>query len=259
MKGFPTRAVGPKNDIANPPVSERFRNVLARNLLFRGLPASIIDRLASVAMRRTYTKGERVFSQGDEGDSLLGVISGRIRIGAVGATGKEVFLNIMEPGDSFGEIAVVDGLPRTAGATAMEPTVLIAVGRREFLEVLREEPELAIHLLGLFCERIRWASDLYEDSAFLAAPARLAKKLLSLAMLHGKRTDEGVELAISQSELARFLGISRQIVNQNLQEWKAKGWLSVARARLLIIDASSLKNVAAGDVSEEIEQTPPGR
>jgi len=177
----------------------------------------------------------------------------------VGAAGQEVFLNIMEPGDSFGEIAVVDGLPRTAGATAIEPTVLIAVGRREFLDILREEPELAIHLLALFCERIRWASDLYEDSAFLAAPARLAKKLLSLAMLHGKRTDQGVELAISQSELARFLGISRQIVNQKLQEWKSKGWLTVARARLLIIDTTSLKDVAAGDVSEEIAQTPPDR
>jgi len=238
-------------------VNTDLHKVFGHNLLFRGLPARIVDRVASVAVRHVYEKGERVFSQGDDGDSLFSVISGRVRIEAVGAAGQEVFLNIMEPGDSFGEIAVVDGLPRTAGATAMEPTVLIAVGRREFLEVLRDESELAIHLLGLFCERIRWTSDLYEDSAFLAAPARLAKRLLSLAMLHGRRTDEGVELAISQSELARFLGISRQIVNHNLQDWKAEGWVSVARARVLIIDASSLKDVAAGGIFGEVTKTPP--
>ena len=92
--------------------------VLQRNYLFRGLSEPALDRLAALAMRRTYEKGAVVFAQGDDGDALYGVASGRVRISACGSGGQEVFLNIMEPGDTFGEIAVMDGLTRTAAATA---------------------------------------------------------------------------------------------------------------------------------------------
>lgn len=225
---------------------QSLRPVLARSYLFRGLPERIVGRLASVAVRRRYSKGERVFSQGDEGDALYSIVSGRVRIGAVGATGQEVFLNIMEPDDSFGEIAVIDGLRRTAGAVAMEPTELIAIRRSDLLDALRDEPEFSLHLLRLFCQRMRWASDMVEESALLSPQARLAKRLLSLAQTHGKLSNRGIEFRISQSELAKFLGLSRQNVNEKLQIWKAEGWVSVSRSRLLITDIDALKAVAAG-------------
>jgi len=220
------------------------RDALADNQLFRGLPDRIIDRLFAVAVRRTYLKGERIFSQGDEGDALYCVVSGRVRIVAVGGTSQEVFLNIIEPHESFGEIAVIDGLPRTATAVAIEPVKLIALGRNDLIEVLGAEPELALHLLRLFCQRMRWASDLVEESAFLSPPARLAKRLLSLAMLHGKATEDGIALSISQIELAKFLGASRQYVNEKLQAWKTRGWVSLARRSLLIVDPAALKRIA---------------
>jgi len=222
----------------------RTRTILARNLLFRGLPERVLERLAAVAVSRHYGKNERIFSQGDPGDALYGIVSGRVRIGAVSPSGQEVFLNIMEPNESFGEIAVIDGLTRTAGAVAMEPTELTSIRRQDLLQVLRAEPDLAIHLLSLFCERIRWASDLVEEAALLLPSARLAKRLLSLAMSHGKKTDEGIEFRISQSELAKFLGMSRQNVNEKLQVWKINGWISLARARLLIVNPAALKQVA---------------
>ena len=186
-------------------------------------------------------KGERVFAQGDEGDALYAVESGRVRIGAMGANGQEVFLNIMEPDESFGEIAVIDGLPRTAGAIATEPAKLILIRRTDLLTMLRKEPELALHMLRLFCDRMRWTSDIVAESAFLAPPARLAKRLLSLAMVHGKRTPQGMEFKISQLDLAKFLGLSRQNVNERLQVWKANGWISTSRGRLVILDPESLK------------------
>ena len=229
------------------------RAVLSRSQLFRGLPARIIEDLAKVAINRAYRKNERIFAQGDQGDALFCVASGRVRIETVGDTGQEVFLNIMEPGDSFGEIAVIDGLPRTAGAMAMEATTLVSILRFDLLRELKREPELALHLLRLFCQRIRWTSDLVEESAFLAPPARLAKRLLSLATLHGVRASTGIELKISQSELAKFLGVSRQLVNEKLQVWKALGWISVSRGRLLIEDVESLKALAAGDTQSEGE------
>lgn len=217
--------------------------VLKWNFLFRDLPDELIDRIAALAVRRTYKKGTVIFSQGDPGDALYGVVSGRVRIGAAGPDGREVFLNIMEPGDTFGEIAVIDGLHRTAGAIALEAVTLIIVRRTAFLGILEREPTLAMHLLRLFCQRLRWTSELVEESAFLVGSARLAKRLLILAALHGKPTEEGMELALSQSELAHFLGISRQFVNQSLQEWRTKEWVSLARARIIIKDAEALGRV----------------
>ena len=164
------------------------RTVLERNYLFQDLPTETIDSIAALASRRSFGKNKIIFSQGDPGDALYGVASGRVRISACGPDGREVFLNIMEPGDAFGEIAVVDGRPRTAGAVAIEPTTLIVIRRADFLAALERSPDLAMHLLQLFCQRLRWTSDLVEESAFLVGPARLAKRLLVLAALHGTGT-----------------------------------------------------------------------
>jgi CRP-like cAMP-binding protein len=152
----------------------------------------------------------------------------------------------MEPGDTFGEIAVMDGLPRTAGATAVEQTALIVIKRADFLQLLEREPRLGIHLLKLLCERLRWTSELVEESAFLAGPARLAKRLLILASLHGRAAGIGqLELRISQAELARFLGISRQIVNQHLSEWRRHGWVELGRSQIVIRNAAALRRMIA--------------
>jgi CRP-like cAMP-binding protein len=218
--------------------------VLQRNYLFRGLPDAALERVAALATRRIYPKGAVIFAQGDEGDALFGVAAGRVRISASGAGGQEVFLNIMEPGDTFGEIAVMDGLPRTAGATALDRTTVILVKRPDFLQLLEREPRLAIHLLKLLCERLRWTSELVEESAFLAGPARLAKRLMILASLHGRSTSIGcLELSISQAELARFLGISRQIVNQHLSEWRRNGWVDLGRSQIVIRNAEALRRM----------------
>jgi CRP-like cAMP-binding protein len=225
---------------SEPLADETARRILRRNLLFRNLRHDLIDRIASVATRRSYNKGAVIFAQGDEGDALFGVASGRVRISTMGPDGREVFLNIMEPGDAFGEIAVIDGLPRTAGAVALDAAVLVTIARQDFLAILRSEPDVAMHLLELFCQRLRWTSDLVEESSFLVGPARLAKRLLVLAALHGRPVGKHMELALSQSELAQFLGISRQFVNQNLQAWRSKGWISLGRSRIVIKDAEAL-------------------
>ncbi|HEX7081239.1 MAG TPA: Crp/Fnr family transcriptional regulator [Gammaproteobacteria bacterium] len=222
--------------------------VLQRNYMFRGLPDRTLDRLAALASRKVYQKGAVIFSQGDEGDALYGVASGRVRISASGAGGREVFLNIMEPGDTFGEIAVMDGLPRTAGATALERTTLVVLKRVDFLSLLERDPQLAIHLLKLLCERLRWTSELVEESAFLSGPARLAKRLLTLAQLHGRpaggESKDALEMRISQADLAHFLGISRQIVNQHLGEWAKAGWVALGRGRIVIANPAALRELS---------------
>jgi len=220
------------------------KTVIERNRLFRGLAAETIERIAALATRRTHEEGAVVFMRGDPGDSLCGVVSGRVRISASRAGGREVFLNIMGPGDAFGEIGLLDGKPRTASATALARTELIILRRDRFLDLLASEPTLAMHLIQLLCERVRWTAQLTEDSALLGVPARIAKRLLSLARLNGSEPANGAKLMISQEELAQFLGLSRQVINQHLQAWKQEGWVTSGRGSITLADTRSLENLA---------------
>jgi CRP/FNR family cyclic AMP-dependent transcriptional regulator len=213
--------------------------------LFRGLPPATLERMAALATQRGYRRGEIVFSAGDAGDVLFGVVSGRIRISTGNADGREVFLNIMVPGDTFGEIALLDGGTRTATATAIEAAELVSIRRDAIFELLGREPKAALELLRLCGERLRWTSGLLQDAVFLDAPARLAKRLLSLGELHGEDFDGGRVVRISQEELASFLGVSRQAVNEQLQDWKAKGWVTLGRGTVTVRDAAALRDVSA--------------
>lgn len=219
------------------------KTLIERNSLFRGLADATLERVVQLATRRTYDEGGTVFLRGDPGDSLFGVMTGRVRISASRAGGKEVFLNIMEPGDAFGEIALLDGSPRTATATAMTRSELMVLRREPFFDLLRTEPQLAAHLIQLLCKRVRWTAELMEDSALLGPPARLAKRLLTLASVHGRASAEGSKLTLSQEELAQFLGLSRQMVNQHLQTWRAKGWIALGRGSVTLVDARALQKL----------------
>jgi CRP/FNR family cyclic AMP-dependent transcriptional regulator len=232
------------------------QTILERTRLFRGLPAATIQQISGLSFRRSYSHGAIVFSQADPGDALYGVITGKIRISASSPDGREMFLNIMEPGDTFGEIALLDGRHRTATASATAPSELIIITRDHFLELLEREPTLVSHVIQLLCQRIRWTSGLAEESALLSVPARLARRLVSLGKLHGRETSNGVELTISQEEVARFLGLSRQAVNQYLQNWKERGWLTLGRGKIIIADEHALRDVVAAHSPLDEKFTP---
>ncbi len=223
------------------------RMMLQRSPLFRGLAPESFERIAALATQRGYRRGELVFSHGDPGDALFAVVTGRIRISAGSAAGREIFLNIMEPGDTFGEIALLDGGPRTATATAIAAAELVSVRRGPLFELLEREPKVALELLRLAGERLRWTSGLLEDAALLDAPARLAKRLLSLGEMHGEDGPDGRRIKISQEELASFLGVSRQSVNEQLQEWKAKNWVGLGRGTVTVRDAAALRSAISAD------------
>jgi CRP/FNR family cyclic AMP-dependent transcriptional regulator len=217
------------------------RTVIERDSLFRGLPKATLERIAALAVRRVCEDGRVIFLQGDPGDSLCGVVSGRVRISTSRPGGKEIFLNVIGPGDTFGEIALLDGLTRTATATAIGRTELTIIPRGAFLVLLRAEPQLALHVIQLLCKRVRWTAELMQDSALLSVAPRLAKRLLSLARQQGRDTPAGTALALSQEELAQFLGLSRQVVNQYLQSWKSQGWVRLGRGNLVICQRHPLQ------------------
>lgn len=219
--------------------------VLERNSLFRGLQPAMLEQIARLCVRRAYTQNAVIFSQADAGDALFGVLTGRVRISTGSAGGREVFLNIMEPGESFGEIALLDGEPRTASATAMCSSELFMITRAQFLPLLAHNALLTDHLLRLLCGRLRWVCEFAEESALLSVPARLARRLLSLGKLHGHGNGKAIELRVSQDEMAHFLGLSRQIVNQHLQEWKEQRWVELGRGKILIREPRALEDLAS--------------
>lgn len=212
--------------------------------LFRGLPPAVLERITGLAVQRSYRSGAIVFSRGDTGDALYAVVTGTIRISTGSAEGREISLNIMEPGDTFGEIALLDGGTRTATATATVASELVSIRRDHFIGLVEREPKVALELLRLCGERLRWTSGLVEDAALLDASARLAKRLLSLGQLHGQRSTAGLTLRISQEDLATFLGVSRQVVNQYLQGWKTNGWVQLGRGSVTVRDEGAITNVA---------------
>ena len=229
-------------------LDERER-LLRGSYIFRNLAPELAHRLAQLCHIRTLPEGAILFQQGDEGDALYAVVSGLIRIAIAGEGGKELTLGLMEPGDVFGEIALLDGLTRTAGAQAAENSVLLVVQRAHFLQMLEAESGFARHIIELLCERLRINTDRITEYAFLNLHARLARKIESLAIAHGQHGDDGVRIALqlSQSELAQMLGVTREAVNKQLKSWSQAGVLRVERGAITVCDMRALAAAGRGE------------
>jgi CRP/FNR family cyclic AMP-dependent transcriptional regulator len=224
-----------------------FVAALSKHELFAHLDAAALDNLAGKLRRTRVARGQVLFQKGDEGDSLIWVKSGRIKIGLTVEDGRESILNVIQPGELFGEIALLDGGPRTADATALETTELLLLPRVEFARFLAENPALALPMMAVLCERVRRTTALVEDAFFLDVPHRLARRLVWLAQRAsrgGEATDGPIEVKISQEELAYAAGTSRESVNRELRAWQSSGWLSLGYGRVEIHDLAALEDFA---------------
>ncbi len=208
--------------------------LLKANPFFAGLGDEAIDAIAVLCVSKRLEAGETLFLKGDPGDALYAVRRGQIRIATGISSGRRLTLNLLGPGDVFGEVALLDGRPRTADAVAVEPTELYTVLRRDFFRFLEQRPSVAIRIVELLCERIRWMSSQMEERALLPLEARLAHRLVALS------ADYGRELHVSQEELAVFVGASRESVNRQLQSWRRMGWIELGRNCIRVLHPSRL-------------------
>lgn len=218
--------------------------VLRSSPIFRGIAEELLAEVAALCRNRMYRRGAAVFEEGAPGTKLYGVISGRLLITTTSEKGLELNLNVAEPGEIVGEIAFLDGGPRTATGRAAEASTCFEIDRGAFFKLLERSPQLSAHLLQLVCKRVRWMTKLAADSAFLSVPERLAVRLRELAKpvsdALGTHDANAVEVKISQAELAQFLGISRQVVNGYLRAWERAGHLELARGSIKIKDLAAL-------------------
>src|SRR5581483_7068920 len=129
--------------------------LLRNHLLFRDLPPPIIDRIGSYMKIRKVARGTTIFNKGDPGTGLVGVLSGTIKISVASADGRDIVLNIIQQGEIFGEIALLDGHPRTADATAMTDCELMVIERRDFIQFLRGQPDMTLKFIEILCSRLR--------------------------------------------------------------------------------------------------------
>lgn len=228
----------------------RLRDALADSDVFGSLTDEEIDRLIGYGNPIRYPKGRAIFQKGDPGDSLMIVLSGRVKISNISAEGKEAVLNFIEPGQSFGELALFDGKPRSADATAIEPSELFVLRRADVLAFIERHPEVAFRAIGVLCERVRRTSELLEDSMTLSMPTRLARGLLRLAKLYGRPGPDGlrIELKLSQRELGGYIGLARENINRQLMLWRQDGLLAVEEGRIVILDLKALQRIAESGI-----------
>jgi CRP/FNR family transcriptional regulator, cyclic AMP receptor protein len=211
------------------------RDILARYPMFSTLNPAEIERLAAYARLEHFSRGTMIFSKGDAGSALMAVVSGRVKICVPSADGKEIVFNLVNAGEVFGEIALLDGRPRTAHAIAMNDSEILVLDRREFVPFLRNNPDVALTLLAVLCARVRRTSEQVEDVLFLDLATRLAKLLLSLAEQTGSP-----RLRVTQKELGQMIGLSRESINKQLQVWAARGWLRIEKGGLVLVDPGAL-------------------
>lgn len=225
---------------------DRIAAVLSETALFRDLDEEARRALAPQIVPRSYRKGDLIFSQGDRGESLYIVAEGLVKLSLVSSEGAEMVLAALRPPSVFGELALLDGGPRTATARALQATTLLALTRPSFVRLVTDNPRLAEALhcsLGAIIRRtLQQASDL----VFLDLPGRVAKLLLILAEEQGHTVDDGVrlDLDLTQSTLAGLVGGSRPSVNQSLRAFQERGLVELRGREVLIRDLERLRRRA---------------
>jgi CRP/FNR family cyclic AMP-dependent transcriptional regulator len=222
--------------------------ILAGHFLLKHLSRDHLRELAATTFLDNFPRGGVIFQKGDPGDSMMAVVRGKVKICAHSIDGKELVLNIIKQGGLLGEIALLDGEPRSADAVALEETDVLVLERAKFLPFLEQHFDVTTKLIALLCERLRQTSERLEDTMFLEAPSRLARTLLRLGGTFGKSSGQGSEMRLdiklSQQQLGNLIGISRESVNKFINEWERDGLIAMESGIITLRDRDALEEIA---------------
>src|SRR5581483_1256619 len=211
--------------------------------LFFNVPPEIEAKLESAARRRAYKRGETVLRKGDPADSLCLIVRGQVKL-LLSADGRdELLISVLGEGEYFGEVSLLDGGAWPVSAIAMEPTEVYVLDRKTVLEAVAACPELAEELLGTLTDRLRNTYEFIQDAIFLDVAGRLAKKILDLARDYGRDTPEGciIDMDLTQQDLARMVGVTRESVNKHLGSFRARGMIETQDRRIVVLRPEDLQ------------------
>ena len=227
------------------PTYEEKRQIFERHFLLGKLSGDEIDTLLHYARVERYPAGSEVFAKGSPGSSMMAVLRGTLKMCSVSAEGKEVVFNLMNPGDCFGEIALLDGEARSTDAVAMNDCELLVLHRRDFMPILEKRADICLILLKVLCQRLRQTTEQVEDVLFRHLESRIAKALLHLVESASLHSVQGlsVDLHLSQRELGNIAGCSRESVNKTLQAWHRAGFIDLSKGSIAIRDLAAIQRL----------------
>lgn len=245
VKTPPAKTPPAKTPPADP---NRIASKLSRNQFFSALTAEENAALVTMGVVEAFPAKATIFRKGDLGDKLYAVLSGQVEISVTSRNGKTTTLNILNVDAVLGEIAFLDGKERTADAHAVGRVELFRVDRRDFIAFIGNRPELALRMMKVLCDRLRWVSESMEDMLFLDVPRRLAKRLLQLAEQYGRPHPGGgvrITQPLSQEDLGALVGgVTREMINKTLTSLKKREIITSAKGSIVILDMDALRSLA---------------
>lgn len=216
------------------------RRLLGDCFLFQGLGAEERGALVTRAHIRRFAAGETIFHMGSPGSSMMAVLSGEVRISISSPEGKELLLAILQPGEVFGEIALLDGKERSADARAHTACSLAILERRNVLAFFERHPHVWPRIVEVLCDRFRENTQHVAEVALMHLPGRLAKALLRMDA--DPRSRSG---GLSQRELGNMVGAARETVNKCLNEWQRRGIIRIEDNAVAILDRAALEQLSS--------------
>jgi CRP/FNR family transcriptional regulator, cyclic AMP receptor protein len=225
-------------------------SVLRQHSIFRDLDGEAFEQLCRYARPAAFRRGATILSKGDPGNSLIAVISGTVKISISSADGRNAILNLIGPGEIFGEVAVLDGLARTADAIANSNCEIFVIDRREFLPFVKSQPGLAMKFIELLCARLRWTSDQVEEVILQDLPGRLASALIRLTERYEAKQDSRT-ITVTQQEISEMVGMSRESINKQLRAWAAHNWVRLEHGAIVVLDIKPLQDIAGSGAGDD--------
>ena len=217
------------------------------SLILSALPPAERERLLNGGHSQHYHKGAIIFSRGDEGDWALLIEEGLVEISVMSLNGRKSVLNHMEQGEILGEIALLDGQPRSAEAVAVSDVRGTVVRRGAVIEALKRNNEACFSIIETLCARARNASEMFELQSLTSGNARLARCLLRIAKKWGKTSDDGsihIEQVFSQGDLGELAGMARENVNRHLQAWSQEELIRFVKGDITLLEPGVLEEYA---------------
>jgi CRP/FNR family transcriptional regulator, cyclic AMP receptor protein len=223
--------------VTNASPAGRGRKLLEKCALFGSLDEKARREIAAYAMPRSFAAGDSICRLGDHGDSMMAVIVGTVRISRSTRRGNEIILADLGSGELFGEIALLDGKPRSASVVALTNCELMFLERRSVIPFLERNPAARMKLMEMLCARIRRSDERMSDIAFFNLPIRLAKALLN----YQPEVRVGMKISLSQSELAEMVGGTREKVNRCLRDWQRQGIIELKNRWTIVRKPEALR------------------
>jgi len=221
---------------------ENILNIIAAIPLFNGLPDDQISAIREIAVEKQFSKGQTIFSEGDQTKGFFVVVDGRVKIYKVSSEGKEQILHIFETGQSFGEVTVFTGQQLPANAQTLAKTRLLLFPRRVFIDLISANPSLALNLLAIMSKKLRQFAAQIENLSLKEIPARLASYLIYLS--EEQDAENAVTLNVSKGQLASLLGTIPETLSRIFAKLSGQDLIRVEGPKITLLDRQGIEDLA---------------